>query len=124
MAWRTHAQVNRLQSLLLLGAMAALLALLGWMFWGAAGVLAHEVSHVRNNDLWVMGMADVFSRMTSLLSLMGQLLLVFSLPLWLVGDVPVPWAAILVLMLAPSVAFAFARPLKKSPLHPAMQRAL
>jgi heat shock protein HtpX len=29
------------------------------------GVLAHEISHIVNNDLWVMGLADVFSRATS-----------------------------------------------------------
>jgi heat shock protein HtpX len=34
-----------------------------------AGVLAHEVSHIRSNDLWVMGLADMFSRTTNLLSL-------------------------------------------------------
>ena len=32
-------------------------------------VLAHEISHIRSNDLWVMGLADLFSRATSLLSL-------------------------------------------------------
>lgn len=28
-----------------------------------AGVLAHEMSHVRHSDMWVMGLADLFSRM-------------------------------------------------------------
>ena len=41
------------------------------------GVVAHEVSHIRNNDIWVMGVADLFSRLTSLLSLFGQFLLFF-----------------------------------------------
>jgi heat shock protein HtpX len=69
-----------------------------------AGVLAHEISHIRNNDLWVMGVADMFSRMASLLSLLGPLLLVFSLPLWLVGDVAIPWFAVIVLIFAPTLA--------------------
>ena len=30
-----------------------------------AGVLAHEVSHVRNNDMRVMTLADVVSRVAS-----------------------------------------------------------
>jgi heat shock protein HtpX len=30
------------------------------------GVLAHEVSHVRSNDMWVMGLADTFSRLMEL----------------------------------------------------------
>jgi heat shock protein HtpX len=42
--------------------------------------------------------------MTSMLSLMGQLLLVFTLPLWAVGDVSIPWLAIVVLILAPTLA--------------------
>jgi heat shock protein HtpX len=30
-----------------------------------AGVLAHEVGHVRNHDLWIMGLADAIGRLTS-----------------------------------------------------------
>ena len=33
-----------------------------------AGVLAHEISHVRNNDLAVMSLADVMTRFTQMLS--------------------------------------------------------
>ncbi|CAN0471899.1 unnamed protein product, partial [Phaeothamnion confervicola] len=33
-----------------------------------AGVLAHEVSHIRNNDLWVMGVADGLTRITQSMS--------------------------------------------------------
>ena len=48
-----------------------------------AGVLAHEISHVRNNDLWVMGLADMVSRLTSLLSYLGMFLLFLALPMLL-----------------------------------------
>ena len=68
------------------------------------GVLAHEISHVRNNDLWVMGLADMFSRGTSLLSLVGQLLLVLNLPLVLFSEVSINWVAILLLVFAPSLS--------------------
>lgn len=68
------------------------------------GVLAHEVSHVRNNDLWVMGLADMFSRATSMLSLLGQFLLILSLPLMLFSAAPIDWFAILLLILAPSIS--------------------
>ena len=68
------------------------------------GVLAHEMSHVRNNDLWVMGLADMFSRATSLLSLMGQILLVVNLPLVLFSEVAINWFAILLLVLAPHIS--------------------
>jgi len=67
-------------------------------------VLAHELSHVRNNDIRVMGVADLFSRLTSLLSLFGLLLLILNLPLVLLGAVGVNWYAILVLIFAPNLS--------------------
>jgi len=68
------------------------------------GVLAHEVSHVRSNDMWVMGLADMFSRLTAWLSLFGQLLLLVNLPLLFLGQLTVNWLAILILILAPSMS--------------------
>ncbi len=199
--WRQHAWANRAQSLLLLVAMGGFLALLGWLLWGTAGllallgigvvavllnpttspawvmrlygasridasaapalwnavgalaeraglpsrpvlyyvpsrmlnafavgtptrsaiavtdglvrrlrlpeligVLAHEISHVRANDLWVMGLADMFSRTTSLLSLIGQLLLLINLPLLLFAPVSINWLAIGLLIFAPTLS--------------------
>ncbi len=69
-----------------------------------AGVLAHEIGHIRNNDLWVMGLADMFSRATSMLSLLGQFLLLVNLPLVFFGMVSVNWFAILLLIFAPTVS--------------------
>ncbi len=46
-----------------------------------AGALAHQISHIRSNDLWVLALADMFSRTTRLLSLIGQFLLFLNLPL-------------------------------------------
>ncbi|OJJ18792.1 peptidase M48 [marine bacterium AO1-C] len=66
-----------------------------------AGVLAHEVSHVSNNDMRVMSFADIMSRLTSLLANLGKLLLLVSLPLYLMGRMQVPWIAILLLIFAP-----------------------
>jgi len=68
------------------------------------GVLAHEVSHIRSNDLWVMGLADMFSRATSLLSLLGQFLLLLNLPLILFSQVTISWWAILLLIFAPNLS--------------------
>ena len=34
-----------------------------------AGVLGHELSHIRNNDLWLMGLADLVGRLTRLMTL-------------------------------------------------------
>lgn len=68
------------------------------------GVLAHEISHVSNNDTSVMGMADLFSRMTGMLSSAGQLLLFLNLPLVLFSEYRINWWAILALILAPGVS--------------------
>lgn len=69
-----------------------------------AGVLAHEMSHIGNNDLWVMGLADLFSRATSILSLVGQILVLVNLPLIVFYDVTVNWPALLLLVFAPSLS--------------------
>ncbi len=68
------------------------------------GVLAHELSHVRNNDMWVMTLADTVSRLTSWFSLMGQLLLFINLPLILFGGGGISWWAIVLLIFAPMIS--------------------
>lgn len=69
-----------------------------------AGVLAHEVSHIRNNDLWVMSLADSISRMTSFFSFAGLFLLVFSVPVMLFHGSLVPLFVSLALVVAPTFA--------------------
>ena len=66
-----------------------------------AGVLAHEISHIANRDLWIMGLADMLTRATGMFALAGQMLLFFNLPLALMGAPVVPWAVPLVLIAAP-----------------------
>jgi heat shock protein HtpX len=66
-----------------------------------AGVLAHEISHIRHNDMRVMGFADMISRLTSILSTAGQILLFVNLPLILFGIATVSWLGILFLIVAP-----------------------
>lgn len=77
------------------------------------GVLAHEISHIRNNDIWVMGLADMFSRATSVLSFTGLLLLMMSFILYLVmaisgidfwPEASISWLAILLLIFAPALS--------------------
>lgn len=67
-------------------------------------VLAHEVSHIRNNDVRVMGMADMLSRMTHSFSVIGQVMLFVNLPLILMGRETVSWWAIAVLIFAPQIS--------------------
>lgn len=64
-------------------------------------VLAHEISHIRNNDIWIMGLAELFSRITAVFSLTGQLLLLINLPLLLLTDMTINWLTILLLLFAP-----------------------
>jgi heat shock protein HtpX len=68
-----------------------------------AGVLGHEISHIRNNDLWLMGLADLVGRLTRLMTLAGLLLLVLAIPLWLGGATALPWLVIPLLVLAPQL---------------------
>jgi heat shock protein HtpX len=69
-----------------------------------AGIIAHELSHVRSGDMWVMGLADMVSRMTSLMSLAGQILLLINLPLLFMQDQTISWWLILVLLFSPNLA--------------------
>ncbi len=67
-------------------------------------VLAHELSHIRNKDLWVMNLADVFSRVTSAFSFAGLLLLFINLPLLVTEEHAIPWLLILLLVFAPTIS--------------------
>ncbi|ADZ72162.1 zinc metalloprotease HtpX [Polymorphum gilvum] len=68
-----------------------------------AGVLAHELSHIRNGDVRVMALADIVARMTSTMSFLGLFLFFFHMPSMLEGGGNVPWLLILLLVAAPTV---------------------
>lgn len=68
-----------------------------------AGVLGHEMSHIRNNDLWLMGLADLVGRLTRVMTLFGLLLLILAIPLWVGGAVDLPWLVIPLLVFAPQL---------------------
>lgn len=69
-----------------------------------AGVLAHEMSHVRNNDLWIMSLADVVTRFLQLLSYVALALAVVNVVASLSGEEAVSWWTVLLLYLAPAVS--------------------
>ena len=48
-------------------------------------MLAHEMSHIKHNDLWIMGLADTMSRFTYFMSMAGLILALFSFPMVLLG---------------------------------------
>lgn len=64
-----------------------------------AGILAHEISHVRNGDLRVMGLADVLNRITGFMSTLGLL----GLPLMLGTGWNIPLLGLLLLIFAPTI---------------------
>jgi heat shock protein HtpX len=68
-----------------------------------AGVLAHEVSHIASNDLWIMGLADTFGRLTQIMSWFGVFLLLFNLPMLLTGGTGISWFVVLLLYFAPTI---------------------
>ena len=57
-----------------------------------------------NGDIRVMGFADTVSRITGLLGLLGQVLLVVSLPLLVLGLETPPLGALLVLLAGPTLS--------------------
>ncbi|MEW8015114.1 MAG: zinc metalloprotease HtpX [Candidatus Sedimenticola endophacoides] len=69
-----------------------------------AGVLAHEISHVSNNDMRLMGLADMISRLTHLMSVLGLLLMLLSLPLMMFGMAMFPLSGMLLLLAAPGIS--------------------
>lgn len=64
-------------------------------------VLAHEISHLKNNDVKVMLVARQIHKITSFMAFIGQVLLFINLPLILMGQLIVPWSLVLFLIGAP-----------------------
>jgi heat shock protein HtpX len=69
-----------------------------------AGVLAHELAHVRSNDVWVMTLADLVGRITGTLSFFGLALLFVWLPISLFSGGGLPLLPILVMIFAPTLS--------------------
>jgi heat shock protein HtpX len=67
------------------------------------GVLAHEISHIRNNDLWLMSLADLAGRITRTMSLFGLFVVALGLPMWLVTGEGPPLLLIPLLVFAPQI---------------------
>ena len=69
-----------------------------------AGVLAHELSHIRNNDLRLLSLADAMTRVMQLLSWLGLVLIIAYLPQYFGGNARVPWLGLVLLYLAPTLS--------------------
>jgi len=68
-----------------------------------AGVLAHEMAHIRNNDLFVLGLADVITRVLQLMSYAGLGLALFNVLALASGEDTISWWAVALLYLAPAL---------------------
>lgn len=66
------------------------------------GVLAHEVSHIRADDLWIMNLSDTVGRATHALAYAGALLLILALPATAERG-PSPLLVALILVSAPTL---------------------
>jgi len=69
-----------------------------------AGVLAHEMSHIRNDDLLVMGLADVITRVLQLMCYAALGLALFNVFAMVRGEDTISWWAVLFLYLAPALS--------------------
>ncbi|GAB5552249.1 MAG: zinc metalloprotease HtpX [Saprospiraceae bacterium] len=69
-----------------------------------SAVLAHEISHIKNNDIRLQQIALLMNRFTRTFSLLGQILLVFNFSTIFMGQTSVSWLAILLLIGAPYLA--------------------
>ncbi len=79
-----------------------------------AGVLAHEVAHIANNDVRLLTLAESMRLATTLLSKVGQFMLLITLPLFLIAGEPLPIGFLLLTIFAPLISVL---------LHLALMRA-
>ena len=70
-----------------------------------AGMLAHEMAHIRRGDLSVFSVADSVSRVAVLLAVLGVLLVLIGLPMsWLVYPrLSLSWGGVALLIFSPTV---------------------
>lgn len=66
-----------------------------------SGVIAHEMSHIRHNDLGVLTLADAMTRLLIVASYVAAALVLFNIFAALNRDDQVSWLAIFVLYLSP-----------------------
>ena len=69
-----------------------------------ASVLAHETSHILNNDLWLMNLADIVTRFVQSLSYVALMMAALNLIGLMTGAEPISWWAILLLYFAPALS--------------------
>jgi len=66
-----------------------------------AGILGHEISHIKNDDIRVMTFADIAGRIVKILSIMGQIMIIVTLPLTLLLNVEINWLPLIIMIFSP-----------------------
>lgn len=69
-----------------------------------AGIMAHEITHVRCRDTSVLGLADIFTRTISAMSRVGLLMMFFSFSSFFGNSAFSFWSVGLILFFSPTVA--------------------
>ncbi|MFP3958859.1 MAG: M48 family metalloprotease [Spirochaetaceae bacterium] len=77
-------------------------------------VLAHEIAHLRNNDLISYRLAEAISLITVVISRVGWMLLILYLPVLLTAAVRIPLGLILLLLGAPLISVGLQMTLSRS----------
>ena len=67
-----------------------------------AAVLAHEMGHIRNGDLWIMSLADIATRVLHVLSCLALCLAAYNAFAWFTGGPQLSWTGIALLYLTPA----------------------
>ena len=65
-----------------------------------SGILAHETTHIANEDIKVMSLADMVSRMTSALSTVGIVAILFNISGFFAT---IPWLGVLAMIASPTI---------------------
>ncbi|MBP2233250.1 heat shock protein HtpX [Azospirillum agricola] len=67
------------------------------------GILAHEISHIRNHDLGTMALAELIGRVAQAMATTGLILLIVNLPLTLRDGGSGSWPLIALLLTTPTL---------------------
>lgn len=79
-----------------------------------AGILGHEITHIKNNDIRVMGYAGIFNRITYYTALIGQFGLIFYLPFALMKGIDISLLPVMLIAFAPALSLLLNLALSRS----------
>nr|WP_320192863.1 zinc metalloprotease HtpX [uncultured Desulfobacter sp.] len=78
------------------------------------GILGHEISHIKNNDMLFMEYAYIFNRITYYVSLVGQIGLIFLAPLIWISQGTLPIIPVIIMAFAPAMSLFLIHALSRS----------